>query len=136
MVDTARVRIEQARWFEMLAASDFFLVCIGASMPLSHNIIESMALGITPVTSYTEFFDPPLEDGVTCIAFSDCDSLAGAVEKELSMPEGEIARMRGAVTAYYDAHLNPASFVARASSTKRRFYRRACFLHAGVTTES
>ena len=40
-------------------------------MPMCHNIIESMAVGVIPITNYPEWFDPDLEHMKNCIVFDD-----------------------------------------------------------------
>ncbi len=117
LVDTAGVRIPEKAWLPPLAQSDFFLACVGASMPLSHNIIESMALGVIPITSYPEFFDPPLVEGETCLAFAGCDGLLDALTRADAMEPHHVDAMRQRVIAYYDTHLDPRRFVEQVERT-------------------
>lgn len=110
--DTSRVRVPESQWLRTLARSDFFLSCVGASMPLSHNAVESLALGVVPILSYPEFFDPPLVDGETCLTFDDCEGLSAALTRGREMPQEQVRTMQVRVAQYYDEHLDPRRFVA------------------------
>ena len=76
-------------------------------MPMCHNIVEGMAAGCIPITNYAGWFWPPLTDGENCLTFTDPPSLLAAVRRALSLPAGEIARLRAGVLEYYDTHLSP-----------------------------
>src|SRR5205823_2507023 len=57
-------------YLRFIGACDFFLAPPGCAMPLSHNLIEAMSLGAIPILNYGDYLDPPLRDGVDCLAFS------------------------------------------------------------------
>ena len=94
----------------LLSRSDFFLAPPGVLMPHCHNIIEAMAVGAIPVTNYGAYMSPPLEHDVNCIAFQTPEDLTAQLQRILSLPEGEISRMRANVIRYYEDHLDPAAF--------------------------
>lgn len=109
----SQVRIDIADWLPTMAKADFFLCPPGIVMPMSHNIIEAMAVGTIPVTNYPEWFDPPLRHGYECLAFDTFEELFGVLQHALAMQAEEIDAMRTRVIEYYERHLRPERFVQR-----------------------
>lgn len=110
---TSTVRIAVEAWLPTLAQADFFLCPPGVVMPMSHNIVEAMAVGTIPITNYPDWMDPPLRDGVDCLAFDDIDDLFATLDRALGMSPAEIENMRRHVLDYYEAHLRLDRFVRR-----------------------
>jgi Exostosin family len=119
IMDQSQSRIDQTRWLQTLATSDFFLCPPGFVMPMCHNTVEAMAVGAIPIINYPEWFDPHLEHRKNCIVFDDKVDLLDKLNEVLQMDGNEIARMRREVADYYDNRLAPESFVRRIESSKR-----------------
>ncbi len=119
IMDQSQSRIDQTRWLQTLATSDFFLCPPGFVMPMCHNTVEAMAVGAIPIINYPEWFDPHLEHRKNCIVFDDKVDLLSKLNEVLQMDGNEIARMRRQVVDYYDNRLTPESFVRRIESSKR-----------------
>lgn len=113
---SSQVRIDVSEWLPTVARADFFLCPPGIVMPMSHNIIESMAVGTIPITNYPEWLDPPLRHGRDCLAFNDLDELLAVLRLAVEMSETEIRCMRANVTEYYERYLRPDVFVRRVES--------------------
>jgi hypothetical protein len=113
IVDNDCARVAWDRWLDVIARADFFLCPPGIVMPMCHNIIEAMALGTIPVTSYPEWLLPRLEHLKNCIVFDDEDDLILKARMALEMSEDQIAEMRRSVTGYHDLNLTPQTFVSR-----------------------
>jgi len=113
LVDTDYYRILQAQWFHVLGQAETFLAPPGVRHPLSHNIVEAMAVGTIPVTNYPEWFHPPLEEDVHCFTFRSRDDLLKRLTLIRDMPSKRLEEMRQAVLAYYDEYLDPARFVQK-----------------------
>ncbi|MCC9600744.1 hypothetical protein LOC67_09225 [Stieleria sp. JC731] len=116
MIDNSRYRTEASRWLEILSNADFFVAAPGCDYPLSHNAIESIAVGTIPLLEYDSILTPPLTDGVNCIAYRGREGLRDAVRRINAMSELEIDRMRQEVIRYYEDHLSPQSFCDRIES--------------------
>jgi hypothetical protein len=108
--NNASARISEDNWLEFLGQSDFFLACPGISMPLSHNIIEAMAVGTIPITQYPELFDPPLVAMKNCIYYNSREDLVDQIRLVLNMDADQISSLRVQAAQYYDDHLSPESF--------------------------
>jgi hypothetical protein len=112
-IDTERFSIPASQWLEVLAASDFFFCPPGTIMPMCHNIVEALAVGTIPITSYAEWLAPPLVDGETCLGFSTSASLENAIETAFAMPQLRIRQMRQEAMKYYDTNLDYRSIANR-----------------------
>lgn len=108
-----QVWIETSAWLPILARSDFLICPPGIVMPMSHNIIEAMAVGTIPITNYPEWMDPPLRHGRECLAFDSIEDLFSVLRQALQMRPEDIRAMRTAVVEYYERHLRPDRFVSR-----------------------
>jgi hypothetical protein len=106
-------RVPQAEWLDTLARADFFLACPGKMMPLCHSLIESLAVGTVPILEHPEYLDPPLAQGVNCLAFQGEEGLARALVQALEMRPAAVARLRRGAHAYYSEHLAPGRFARR-----------------------
>lgn len=109
--NTEHIPVED--WLPTVAKADFFLCPPGIVMPMSHNIVEAMAVGTIPITNYPEWMDPPLRDGVNCLVFSRLDDLFTSLDRALAMSPEEIKTMRANVLGYYETYLRPDRFVRR-----------------------
>ncbi len=112
-------RIPKNEWLSGLANTTFFLSLPGVKMPMSHNAVEAMAMGCVPVLSYPEMFDPPLQDGINCLVYSDAESLVETSRRVFDMEGGVVQEMSENALAYYHAHCTPESFVRRLFSDPR-----------------
>ena len=81
-------------------------------MPLSHNLVEAMSVGCIPLTQYGDFFDPPLRDGVDCIAHGGTD-IVDRARAVLAMDDARVETLRRNVIAYYERYLSVDAFIRR-----------------------
>ncbi|MEM9107540.1 MAG: hypothetical protein AAGC96_17985 [Pseudomonadota bacterium] len=105
-------RVAKGQWLETLGQCRFFLACPGVDMPLSHNLVEAMSVGCIPFTQYGDFFDPPLRDGVDCVAHSGTDVVERA-RAALAMDARQIETLRQNTIAYYEQNLTVDAFARR-----------------------
>jgi hypothetical protein len=113
VMNTRLCKVQPEDWLGTLARSRFFLACPGVRYPMSHNIIEAMAVGSIPITQYPEMFFPALEDGKNCLTFSNETELQIAINNAMAMNESAIATMAQAATDYYDNYLAPTASIHR-----------------------
>jgi hypothetical protein len=78
-------------------------------MPMSHNAIESLAVGTVPVIEYPELFVPNLEDAGACIPFSGQKEFEEKVRSCLTMEVNTRKLLKEKAVEYYDAHLCPSA---------------------------
>lgn len=113
VMNNRQCKVAPEHWLSTLAQSRFFIACPGVRYPMSHNLIESMAVGTIPITQYPELFFPALEDGKNCLVFSNRKELVAVIKKALAMNENDIATLAKGATDYYDEYLTPHNCIHR-----------------------
>lgn len=112
IMNTRNCRVPVQDWLATVASGRFYLACPGYRYPMSHNIIEAMAVGSIPITQYPELFFPTLEHGKNCLVFRGAEDLADVVQQAIDMPEAEADRLAAGAAAYYDQFLSPQATVS------------------------
>jgi hypothetical protein len=113
LVNSDQIRINQERWLDFVASSDFFLCPPGTLYPPSHNAVEAMAVGTIPLINYPDWFFPPLRHGINCVRFDTLGSLDEAVQEILDMGQDRLAELKQGAIEYYEEHLSPVRFTER-----------------------
>ena len=131
-IDTQWYRVPQAEWFRVLSHAHVFLCPPGIHHPMSHNIVEAMAVGTIPLTNYPEWFHPPLAHGVNCFTFEDEQSLLSLLQELRTRSDDELSRIRGNTLAYYDEYLAPRQ---REEDIRRRLLDGKPSSHLAMSTE-
>lgn len=124
--DATTERLGREEWFPVLARSRFFLALPGVVMPMCHNCVEAMALGVVPILAYGQLFSPPLEAGAVCLEYVSEAELSEAIEAALAMDAATYACLRQRSVEHYDRHLVPGAFLSglshvRGQSVELRF---------------
>lgn len=132
-VDNAHYRIPAHRWLESVSRADFFVAAPGTTYPMSHNCVESLAVGTIPVLEYPRVLRPALRDGVNCLTYTGIAGFHDALERLDSLPSNDIQKMRLAAIDYYDKHLAPKAFCERLTDTSIR--RLHMFAHLAKPAE-
>ncbi len=113
VLNTLNVRVDTAQWLELMATARFFLALPGVSYPMSHNLVEALAVGTIPITEYPELFFPALQDGVNCLTYHGEQGFIDAVRRALQMSEPEREELAQGAVAYYENYLSPKATVCR-----------------------
>jgi hypothetical protein len=112
IVNTRHCKIPVNQWLSVLSSASFYLACPGTRYPMSHNVIESLAVGTVPIIQYPELFFPPLTDGKNCLVYSDEKDLVAVVRRALSMSEQDIAALAEGAMLYYESYLHPSPTIS------------------------
>jgi len=113
--DATTERLGREEWFPVLAKSRFFLALPGVVMPMCHNSVEAMALGVVPILGYGQLFSPRLESGAVCLGYVSETELAGAIEEALGMDAPRYERLRQGSMEHFDRYMVPGAFLHRLS---------------------
>lgn len=119
MVYNEVCKIDVEHWLATLARARFFFACPGVRYPMSHNAVESLAVGTVPIIEYSEDFYPALEDGVNCLAFKGEAGLEAAIERALSMPEEQWQVLSQQAVEYYETYVRPEAVIERLLAAQR-----------------
>ncbi|MEN0037794.1 MAG: glycosyltransferase [Cellvibrio sp.] len=133
VMNTRQCKVNPEDWLGNLARANFFLACPGVRYPMSHNLIEALAVGSIPITQYPEMFFPPLENGKNCLMFNNEDELLSVVNKAMNMNAAEIASMSHEAIEYYETYMAPTHCIQRLlnHASQRISLRLLPFLKAG-----
>jgi len=112
-----RCLIPGESWLRVLAHADFFVCAPGALMPMCHNAVEAMAVGTIPIVAYPQFFQPALQDGITCLSPRPGEDVAALLGRAEAISPSEIQKMRDHVCHYYESVLTARSFIDRLRKT-------------------
>lgn len=104
-------RIDNKDWLVHVSKADFFLGCPGIVMPLTHAIVEAMAVGCIPIIQFPECYPEGLIDMVNCVIFNNQEELLAKVRLVLGLADDEIAKLRDGVIAYYEKNLTPKAYI-------------------------
>lgn len=105
-IDSRRWRIIPQCWLDRLGYARFFLCPPGAVHPISHNLVEAMAVGTVPILEYGHLLNPALQDGINCLAFQGHRGLQEKLEEALQMPEEQWEKLHQNTLQYFDRHLD------------------------------
>jgi hypothetical protein len=113
LMNNRECKVPADKWLATLCLSEFFLACPGVRYPMSHNLIEAMAVGSIPITQYPELFYPALEDGKNCLVFKDEESLLSVIKRVLQMTREEKEKLKEGAVDYYEKYLAPEITIQR-----------------------
>ena len=113
LMDFSKFKIASQEWLGVLSKIDFFICLSGTDYPISHHLIESLAVGTIPVMSYPEWMEPELEHGKNALLYKNADELLRRFDEAMSMEPGRIAEMRKNAIRYYEEHLSAKSFAEK-----------------------
>ncbi len=133
VMNTRQCKVAAEDWLSTIAHAHFFLACPGVRYPMSHNIIEAMAVGSIPITQYPEMFFPALEDGKNCLTFRNETELQTVIVKAMAMDESTVSALAQAAASYYEQYLAPTASIQQLLDhrPKRISLRILPFLKAG-----
>jgi hypothetical protein len=133
VMNTRQCKVAAEDWLSTIAHARFFLACPGVRYPMSHNIIEAMAVGSIPITQYPEMFFPPLEDGKNCLTFRNETEFQTVIVKAMAMDEQSANAIAQEATNYYENYLAPGKSIQRLLNhpSDRTSLRILPFLKAG-----
>ncbi len=113
LMDFSKFKKAPGEWLGALSKNDFFICLSGTDYPMSHHLIESLAVGTIPIMSYPEWMEPELEHGKNALLYKNADELLHRFDEAMSMEPARIAEMKKDAIWYYEEHLSSKSFAAR-----------------------
>jgi len=126
-------RISRDKWLKLVSSCNFFLCLPGVLMPMSHNIIESMAVGTIPIFNYPDWIHPKPVHGENCLIYKSLEDLFEMIRMVQNLDNGAIYALRKSASRFYDEHLDPSAFLKKIEADDRRF--RKLYFCAEFVTE-
>lgn len=105
--------IPSEKWRHFLSASKFLFCAPGMTMPLCHNVIEAMSVGVIPIINYQDWLNPSLRDNVDCLVYRDREDIQTIIDRALSLTDQEVISLRENVSAYYKKYYSHFDFESK-----------------------
>ena len=93
--------ISTENWRTYLSAADFIFCAPGMTMPMCHNVLEAMSVGVIPILNYPHWLNPSLQDNFNCLVYKNNLEIGFTVDKALSLSVTEKKEMVKNVIDYY-----------------------------------
>ncbi|KAF2333104.1 glycosyltransferase family protein [Flavobacterium daemonense] len=93
--------IPTEKWRHYLSSADFIFCAPGMTMPMCHNVLEAMSVGVIPILNYQNWLNPSLEDGINCLVFRDEKDIESVIDKALAFSDLQKNEMAKNVIEYY-----------------------------------
>ncbi len=111
IIDSNKIWVPNDQWLNLLSRFSFFVATPGVAMPVSHNVIEAMALGTIPILQYPETFTPALVNNENCLIFDSLPELEQRIKEALTMNSQSIDLMRMKTVQFFKENIEPTAFV-------------------------
>jgi hypothetical protein len=92
------------KWRYYLTAADFIFCAPGMTMPMCHNVLEAMSVGVIPILNYPHWLNPSLQDEFNCLVYQSISDIELIIDKALSLSQELKNEMAKNVINYYDAY--------------------------------
>ncbi|ULQ60046.1 hypothetical protein K7I13_01560 [Brucepastera parasyntrophica] len=113
LINSAKFSIPGNRYFDILAQTTFFIHMCGYVQPFCHNQIETLAAGVIPISQFSHFFYPHLENRVNVLAYEKLSELVSILEKICGGEYPDIKKMKKNCVQYYKQNLSFDSFIEK-----------------------
>jgi hypothetical protein len=93
--------IPTEKWRYYLSSAEFIFCAPGMTMPMCHNVLEAMSVGVIPILNYPHWLNPSLKDNVNCLVYKSIVDVKSIIDKALSLSSEEKIKMSKEVLHYY-----------------------------------
>jgi len=104
--------IPTEKWRFYLSTSKFMFCAPGMTMPLCHNVLEAISVGVIPIINYQNWLNPSMEDKVNCLIYNNQDDIQKVIDFALQMEDSVVLQMSNNVKKYYDLYYSKYDFEA------------------------
>ena len=93
--------IPTEKWRYYLSSAEFIFCAPGMTMPMCHNVLEAMSVGVIPILNYPHWLNPSLKNDLTCLVYQDVSDIGPIIDKALSLSIMTKKKMAENVLEYY-----------------------------------
>ena len=93
--------IPTEKWRYYLSSAEFIFCAPGMTMPMCHNVLEAMSVGVIPILNYPHWLNPSLKDNFNCLVYKSIVDVKSIIDKALSLSSEEKIKMSKEVLNYY-----------------------------------
>lgn len=98
------------KWRYYLSSADFIFCAPGMTMPMCHNILEAMSVGVIPILNYSNWLNPSLKKDFNCLVYQNTSEIKLIIDKALSFSAEKKNEMAKNVIEYYKKYYDSYSF--------------------------
>jgi len=109
--------IPSEEWRHYLSSAKFLFCAPGMTMPMCHNVIEAMSVGVVPIINYQKWLNPSLIDGKNALLYNSEESIHQVIDKALQMSYQEYKQLQDNVIEYYKTFYQVYNFEANRNQT-------------------
>jgi glycosyltransferase involved in cell wall biosynthesis len=80
------------------------------TMPMCHNVLEAMSVGVVPIINYENWLNPTLIDEKNALLYQSEESILDVIDKALEMNDAAYATLQHNVKEYYRAFYSSYDF--------------------------
>ncbi len=104
--------IPSEEWRHYLSSAKFLFCAPGMTMPMCHNVIEAMSVGVVPIINYQNWLNPSLIDGKNALLYNSEESIHQVINRALQMSQQEYKQLQNNVVEYYKTFYQEYNFEA------------------------
>lgn len=104
--------IPSEEWRHYLSSAKFLFCAPGMTMPMCHNVIEAMSVGVVPIINYQNWLNPSLVDEKNALLYESEASISQVIDKALQMDDSEYFALQKNVISYYESYYKNYDFEA------------------------
>lgn len=104
--------IPSDEWRYYLSSAKFLFCAPGMTMPMCHNVIEAMSVGVVPIINYQNWLNPSLIDGKNALLYQSEESIHKVIDRALQMSHQEYKQLQNNVKEYYKTFYQEYNFEA------------------------
>jgi hypothetical protein len=93
--------IPTPKWRHYLSSADFIFCSPGMTMPMCHNVLEAMSVGVIPILNYPHWLNPSLKNEFNCLIYQDILDIKPIIDKALSLSDEKKNEMAKNAIEYY-----------------------------------
>jgi hypothetical protein len=93
--------IPNQKWRYYLSGANFLFCAPGMTMPMCHNVLEAMSVGVIPILNYPNWLNPSLQDGINCLVYKELSDIDDVIKKALSLSIDSKSELIKNVIEYY-----------------------------------
>jgi hypothetical protein len=102
--------IPTEEWRNYLSSSRFLFCSPGMTMPMCHNVLEAISVGVVPIINYENWLNPSLEDQENCLVYKSMEDVTTVLDFALKISADDYQILRQNVILYYESYYKSYDF--------------------------
>lgn len=104
--------IPSEEWRHYLSSAKFLFCAPGMTMPMCHNVVEAMSVGVVPIINYQNWLNPSLVNEKNALVYQSKESIFKVIDKALQMNDSEYRELQKNAIDFYESYYKDYDFEA------------------------